>query len=132
LYVLEADQGLPVRILTSYSTRPSGFEGKNRLSELDLHPDGRTLYIGNRGGDNVAIVSLDNSGDVEAIHHQASLGRNLRAVRVDPSGRHLLVAHKDSGDLVVFAVDDGGRLGPVGEPIEVPTPSSIVFSKVPT
>jgi 6-phosphogluconolactonase len=131
LYVLEADQGLPIRILKSYSTRPAGFEGRNRPSELDLRPGGRTLYIGNRGSDCVAIVSLDNSGDVEAVDHQSSLGRNPRAVRVDPTGRHLLVAHKDSGNLVLFAIDDAGQLRPVGEPSEVPTPSSVVLSRLP-
>jgi 6-phosphogluconolactonase len=128
LHVLEAEDGIPRKILHSYSTAPPGYEGKNTPSELDLHPDGQTLYVGNRGSDYVTIFSLDASGTAEPLGYQPSLGRSPRGVRVDPTGRYLLVANRDSGSIVVFEIEQDRRLNPIGAPVDAPAPSSIVFA----
>ena len=129
LYVLEIEDGRPARIRESYATVPAGYSGRNNPSEIRLHPDGRTLYVGNRGSDCVTIFRLDPSGgSIEAADHQPSLGRGPRAVTIDPAGRYLLVGNADSGDLVVFQIGDKGGLRPAGPPAASASPSSIVFA----
>jgi 6-phosphogluconolactonase len=101
-------------------------------SELHLHPDGRTLYVGNRGSNHVTIFSVDGSGGVEPLGQHPSLGRSPRAVRVDPTGKYLVVANRDSGGLMVLEIGRDRLLSPVGEPVEARAPSSIVFVRATT
>ena len=129
LYVLESEDGLPARIRDSYATPPAGYSGRNNPSEIKLYINGRTLYVGNRGSDCVAIFRLDPSGGViEAVDHQPSLGRGPRAITIDPTGQYLLVGNADSGDLAVFQIGANGGLRSVGPPVRSASPSSIAFA----
>jgi 6-phosphogluconolactonase len=131
LHVLEADDFVPGKMHGSYSTVPSTYDGNNRPSELHLHPDGRTLFVGNRGFDSVTIFSVADSGEVETIGYEPSLGRNLSALKVAPNGRYLVVGNGRPGNLVVFEIDADRRLHAVGAPVEVPAPRSLVFAEAP-
>jgi len=127
VHVLDAEDGLPKRIRQSHSTRPPGYDGVNSCSELHLHPDGHRLYVGNRGADCVTVFTVDDGGELTIVGYQSTLGRSPRAVRLDPSGRYLVVGNRNTGGVVVFQVGEDPPLAPVGEPIEVPSPSSLVF-----
>jgi 6-phosphogluconolactonase len=129
LYVLAAEKGVPTRIVACHSSLPVGFDGPNQASELDLHPDARSLYTGNRGHDSVAIFGLDEDGNVESCEHQPSLGKDPRAVRVDPTGQYLVVGNMTSCNLAVFRIRENRELQPVGQPLFVPSPSSVVFGQ---
>jgi 6-phosphogluconolactonase len=129
LHVLEAEDGLPTNVLSSHSTRPPGYEGSNVPSELHFHPDGQTLYVGNRGSNHITIFAVDDSGGVKLIGQHSSLGRSPRAVRVDPTGNYLLVANRDSGGIAVFHIGPDRLLTPIGAPVGARQPSSIVFSR---
>ncbi|GAA1826516.1 lactonase family protein [Pseudonocardia ailaonensis] len=126
LYVLHARDHVPVGIAAAHRLVP---EGTTALpSELHLHPDGRTLYIGLRRANAIAVLDVDDEGGVRLRGHEPSRGRNPRAVRVSPSGRHLLVGNWDSNTVVAFGIGEDGRPRPVGEPVEVPSPSSFAFT----
>ena len=127
VHVLDAEDGLPLRIRASHSSRPPGYDGVNSCSELHLHPDGHTLYVGNRGSDCVAVFAVDSSGDLTIAGYQPALGRSPRAVRLDPTGKYLLVGNRNTNSVVVFQVGEDPLLAPVGEPAEVPSPSSLAF-----
>ncbi|MBI9020140.1 MAG: lactonase family protein, partial [Verrucomicrobia bacterium] len=48
--------------LTEIQTRPTlpdGFNGENTTSEVCITPDGRFLYVGNRGHESLAIFAID-------------------------------------------------------------------------
>jgi 6-phosphogluconolactonase len=127
LYVLEAQDFVPQRIIDSHPVAPPDYQGASAPSELQLHPDWRTLFVGVRRSDSITAFSVDESGGLTTHYHEPSLGRGPRAVKCDPVGRHLLVGNWHSNDLAVFAIGDDRRLRPVGEPVEVHSPSSIVF-----
>ena len=127
LYVLEAENSLPRKIVQSYPTVPPGYAGKNKTSELCLHADGQTLFVGNRDSDSIAVFTVDDSGQAEALGHYPSLGRGPASVKVAPSGRHLLVGNVYSGSLAVFGIDDDRRLWSAGEPVEARAPRYLVF-----
>jgi len=116
----EADQGQPLLPAT-------GYDGVNSCSELHLHPDGHTLYVGNRGSDYVAVFAVDDGGDLAIAGHQPALGRSPRAVRLDPTGRYLVVGNRNTSEVIAFQVGEDPPARAVGEPIEVPSPSSLVF-----
>jgi 6-phosphogluconolactonase len=127
LHVLEAHDHVPHRILRSHPVVPPDYQRNGLPTELCLHLDGSALFIGVRGPDCIAAFGVDESGLVDALYHEPINGRNPRAVRLDPVGRHLLVGNWQSNSVAVFAIDERRRLRAVGEPVEVHSPSSIVF-----
>jgi 6-phosphogluconolactonase len=129
LHVVEAEDGIPIRIVDSISTVPPGFDGTEKTSEIHLHPDGRTLFVGNRKSNCITVFSVDDAGKVEVVGHEPTLGHGPAAVRVDPAGRHLLAGNVYSGSFVVFRIDDDRRLHLVGDPVEARAPRSFVFQQ---
>ena len=127
LYVLEAEDHIPRRIISSHSVSPTNFSGRCSPSELQLHPDGQTLFVGVRRADCISVFDVGDAGEISVLHHQPSHGRNPRTLSLDPGGRHLLVGNWHSNDMTVFAIDEDRRLSPIGSPTYVPSPSSIVF-----
>jgi 6-phosphogluconolactonase len=128
LYVLEAEDGLPVRVARSCLTKPAGFGGGNKTSDIQLHPNGRVLYVGNRGSDCVTVCALDDAGGVEILGFHPSLGKGPSSLAVDPSGQHLLVGNTYSGNLAVFRIDESGRLHSDAAPITARAPRCLLFS----
>jgi 6-phosphogluconolactonase len=128
LYVLEADDGLPVGIVRSYLTKPPDFSGGNKTSDILLHPNGRILYVGNRGSDCVTICAVDDAGGVEILGFHPSLGEGPSSLAVDPSGQHLLVGNAYSGNIAVFRIDESGRLHSDAVPITARAPRCLLFA----
>jgi len=127
LYVLEAHNHIPISIMNSHPVSPPHFAERCSPSELQLHPDGRTLFVGVRRANCIAVFDVSDATRVTALHHQPSLGRNPRTLSLDPGGRHLLVGNWHANNVTVFAIDDDRRLLPVDGPMHMPSPSSIVF-----
>ncbi|HWE36871.1 MAG TPA: lactonase family protein [Isosphaeraceae bacterium] len=118
-----------LKTLQTLSTLPDGFQGESSTAEIAVHPNGRFLYVSNRGHDSLAIFAIDKeSGKLKAIGHTKTGGRTLRNFAIDPTGRWLLAANQDSDSVVVFTLDpDTGRLTPTPHKAEVPKPVCVVF-----
>jgi 6-phosphogluconolactonase len=118
-----------LKTLQTLSTLPDGFQGNNSTAESAIHPNGRFLYVSNRGHDSLAIFAIDkSSGKLEAIGHAKTGGRTPRNFAIDPTGRWLLAANQDSDSVIVFKVDpDTGRLAPTDHKVEVPKPVCVLF-----
>lgn len=128
----EADRGAMTEIHT-LSTLPDGFKGSNSTAETRVSPDGRFVYVSNRGHDSIAIFSADPAtGRLTAAGHAPSGGKTPRNFGIDPSGRHLIAANQGSNTLVVFSVDPKtGALTPTGQVVEVPKPVCVRFGVFP-
>ena len=133
------DPASPLRHLQTLSSLPESEQGKSIItpegiwkaashsSELRLRPDGRFLYVGNRGHDSIAIYAVDElSGGTLSLVDIASCGgacpRNFNFSRC---GRYLVVGNQNSSTLVSFAVDaDTGRLSAV-DTLPLPSPNYV-------
>ncbi|BCP51542.1 6-phosphogluconolactonase [Kaistia sp. 32K] len=109
------------------AARPS-----NHCSEIRLGPDGRFLYVANRGHDSLSIFTIGDDGIARLRTTVASGGRTPRHFAFAPDGRTLAVANQDSDCISLFAVDpDDGGLTHLGQDIAVGTPTSICFVTTP-
>lgn len=121
--------------LTKIQTRPTlpaECDSKNDASEICLTPDGRFLYVGNRGHDSLAIFAIDpESGKLTALGHEPTRGKHPRNFTIDPSGTFLIVANMHSDNAVVFRIDRAtGKLEFTGNEIRVPAVSCVKFLAV--
>lgn len=119
-----------MEVTGTLSTLPEDYSGDNSCADVHVHPGGRFVYGSNRGHDSIVVFEIEPNGDLMPIQHQSSGGRTPRNFTIDPGGRHLVVANQDTDSLVILEIDPtSGRLAPVGDPIEVPSPVCIRWNR---
>jgi len=111
------------------STLPPGFSGRNDVAETAVHPNGKFLYVSNRGNDSIAILSIDPGNRTLAPAGGIPTGgKEPRHFAIDPSGKYLLAENQFSNNIVVFKINPAtGGLTPTGQVVEVPSPVDIAF-----
>src|ERR1700719_259884 len=116
--------------LQTISTLRGDYSGPKEAAELVVHPAGKFLYASNRAGvDSVTAFAIDRvKGTLKLIGEFPTMGKMPRNFAIDPTGRFLLAANQESGNIVVFRIDaTTGPLTPTGEVVEVPAPVCITF-----
>jgi 6-phosphogluconolactonase len=115
--------------LGSYPTLPEDFQGNSTTAELRVSPNGKHVYISNRGHDSIAVFKLDpTAGTLARVQIISTDGKTPRNFALDPTGSILVVANQQSDTLVSFRVDqDTGILSPTGNTATIPAPTYILF-----
>jgi len=115
--------------VNSVSTLPPDFSGRNDVAEVAVHPNGKFLYVSNRGNDCIVIFGIDSKkGTLTQIAHVPTGGKEPRHFTFDPAGNFLFVENQLSDTIVVFHVDaNNGQLTPTGDSLSVPAPVCLKF-----
>ena len=102
--------------LQRIATHPADYKGAIGSADIHVSPDGRFLYASNRGDENtLTIFSIGSDGKLTLKGYQPTLGVTPRNFTIDPTGNYLLVAHQNSGNIVVFKRNQQtGLLTPTG------------------
>lgn len=116
-------------VVQTLSTIPSSHSGDNFPADIHVAPDGRTVYLSNRGHNSIAVFSIPPATGRMAIVQYVSTGGDWpRNFTIDPTGRWVLVANQRSGSIVVFERNAGnGRLTPTSQRIDLPSPVCLRF-----
>ena len=107
--------------------RTSAREGPVQPSEVAVGPDGRFLYVANRGVDTLAVFALDDGTPrcVTEVEAEGHWPRHFTLI-----GSHLYVANERSHSIGVFLVDPAtGVPAPIGLPVEVPSPTCVLSDR---
>ena len=111
------------------STLAAGHAGHNTTAEIVAAPDGRFVYVSNRGQDSVVqFVVAPDTGVLTYASTIPTGGTRPRFFTLGPDASHLYVANQDSDEITVFHVDQPtGSLIPTGVRIAAGSPSAISF-----
>jgi 6-phosphogluconolactonase len=115
-------------VLQNTSSHPISYQGAYGSADIHVSPDGRFLYGSNRGDANsISIFSIDQeNGMIQPVGFQPSLGIHPRNFSFDPTGNFLLVANRDTDEVVIFKVDkQTGQLEDTKKRIKVSKPVCI-------
>jgi 6-phosphogluconolactonase len=127
--VFDASTGAlqPFQIVSALS---DSFTGNSRGSEIEVHPEGHTLYASNRGEDSIAVLQIDKqTGRLSLIQSMPCGGKTPRFFALTPCGRFMYVLNEDSDSIVTLAVDTvTGRLQFNDQVHACGSPVSMVFS----
>jgi 6-phosphogluconolactonase len=102
---------------------PAG-EHRNYPGDVVLSPDGRFLYLSNRGHDSIGVFAVnEESGKLSLIEHTPCGGAWPRNIALTPSGKHLFVANQKSNRVSILVRDAAsGKLKDTGKSIRIGTP----------
>jgi 6-phosphogluconolactonase (cycloisomerase 2 family) len=107
-------------------------EGQQHRAAGGLHtsPDGKFLYVANRGDVNELLVfSINQStGQLKEIQRRSVEGKEPREFSFDPSGHFMLIANQKSNQIVTVKVDPKtGLLGETVQTMDFDSPSDFRF-----
>ncbi len=89
------------KVIETISTLPADYKIPNTCADIHLSPDGKFLYVSNRGMNTIAIFSVLDSR-IKLIGHEDTRGEMPRNFTMSPDGEYLLVANQNSNNIVAF------------------------------
>jgi 6-phosphogluconolactonase len=125
------DQG-KLTHLQRISSVPTGFKGENGSADIHVSPNGKFLYASNRGDANsIVIYRIDPvTGKLRIAGFQSVMGKHPRNFIIEPGGKFLLVANRDSDNIVIFKINrETGLLEATGKQINLPNPVCLKLLK---
>jgi 6-phosphogluconolactonase len=95
-------------------TLPDDFTDSNSCAQIHMTPDGRNVYVTNRGHDSIAAFSVDpTTGALAVTGHYAS-EETPRTFGIDPSGSFLYACGQGTGHVAAYRIDAAsGALDPI-------------------
>ena len=105
------------------------FKDPSTAAEIAVRPDGKFLYVTNRGEDSVVVYSIESkTGELALVQRVPSGGKVPRYFSFDPSGKWFVVSNQDGGNVVVFSVD--AKTGELTQKsaVPLPRPMGVVFA----
>ena len=123
--------GQRFEFLESVATLPSDFRGVPSGAAIRMHPNGRFIYVSNRGYNAIAAFHFDEEKEkLSLIGHVPSGGKTPRDMNIDPNGNWLVCANQDSDNLVVFRINQqSGQLSQTGSSEAIKSPSCVLFGE---
>ncbi len=116
--------------LQTLPTLPADYAdaAKSSTAEIFCHPNGKTLYVSNRGHDSIATFAIAGDGKLSIVDYAPAHVKVPRGFALSPDGKWLVVGGQDSNNLASHKVDAvTGKLTFVGEVGGVGAPVSVQF-----
>jgi 6-phosphogluconolactonase len=110
----------------------SGFKGRNEPATLQVHPNGRFVYMNNRGEDTIVWFSISTDGHLKkagsvSVSKSDDPAGATRCMTLSPDGAFLLVPDRPADVVRSYTVDaDDGSLKAITE-VPVQNPVFIQF-----
>jgi 6-phosphogluconolactonase len=118
-------------VVQTLSTLPGGKPvAGNSTAEVRIHPNGKFVYVSNRGHNSVAVFKVDPAtGKLSEAGHATSADvKTPRNFNLDPTGSWMLVASQDGDNVAVFRVDpETGMATATGDKVTVGRPVCVKF-----
>ncbi|SPB18189.1 3-carboxymuconate cyclase [Caballeronia novacaledonica] len=123
-------------LLDRVSTVADAHSGLNEPADVRVHPDGKFVYVNNRGEDSVAWFEVTPTGRLTRRGH-VSISKSIhpglaaRSFAFDPSGSFMLVADRPANLVRSYSVDrETGNLQALSD-ASVRDPAFIEFAELP-
>ncbi|MBX9677648.1 MAG: lactonase family protein [Gemmataceae bacterium] len=107
-YRFDADKGLTP--LETKSTLPETWQGKNTTAEVKVHPNGRFVWVSNRGHNSLAGFGIDAKTGVLTPLEPTKTEPTPRSFEFDSEGKYLFAAGEGSGKIATYRIEANGRL----------------------
>lgn len=132
VHVIKMDvKGNVFELVHSTSTLPEGEKVTDKMStaECRIHPNGKFVYVSNRGYNTVAAFSYDpgqlKMTQVGQIKGDIKTPRNFN---ISPDGKWMLIASQDGGKVGVYAIDEKtGMAKETDSSVKVGSPVCVKF-----
>ena len=95
------------------TTKPSDFKLNNTCADIHITPNGKFLYASNRGHDSLAGFSVDQKTGLLTPIGWFAAEKEPREFSIDPSGNYIIAAGESSGRIILYRIQEDGKLTPL-------------------
>lgn len=125
-FTVERNGGL--KEFQTLDTLPAGADKKGvSTAEIFVRPDGKTLYVSNRGHDSIAVYAIAQDGKLTLLQHMLGTPATPRGFGLSADGRWLVCAGQKSGTLNAYKIGRDGKLTDTKQAVEAPAAAAVVF-----
>jgi 6-phosphogluconolactonase len=118
------------KVVQTLSTLPEPVKG-NSTAECILSPDGKFVYVSNRGHNSIAVFKVGDDRKLTAAGHITGDIKTPRNFNIDPSGKWMLIASQDGDKVGVWELDPKTGLGKeTGNTVKISKPVCVKFLPV--
>jgi 6-phosphogluconolactonase len=118
------------KVVQSLSTLPKPTPG-NSTAECILSPNGKFVYVSNRGHNSIAVFKVGEDRKLAAVGHITGDIKIPRNFNIDPSGKWMLIASQDGDKVGVWEIDPNtGLAKETGNTVKVSRPVCVKFVPV--
>jgi len=121
----ETQSSLPPEWESKTVIKDGIWKAASHSSEIRLHPNGRFLYIGNRGHDSIAVFRVLEDGLLERVGLIPSGGNTPRNFNFDHSGKWLVVGNQNSNNIITFRICQETGLLTQASKVACPSPNYV-------
>lgn len=118
-----------LKLLKTVSTLSSHANTESYASALKIHPNGRYIYVSNRGEDSIAVFKFNQATEtLKLIQSISSQGKFPRDLELSKDARFLLVANQNSDNIFSYFIDEKtGLLEPSNQKLNLSTVVCVAF-----
>jgi 6-phosphogluconolactonase len=109
---------------------PDAFYGENSSADVHTSPDGKYVYISNRGYNGLAMFKITSGGGMKNIGYMPTIGSQPRNFLPDPKGYFMLIGNRDSNEINVFLMEKDGTISVTSDYLPVPSPVCIKYLEI--
>lgn len=103
----------------------------NSSAEIVCHPNGKWLYVSNRGHDSLTVFAIGDDGQLSWVENVPAAVKFPRSFNVDPTGKWLIAAGEKDDRIAVLKIDPlTGKLTPTGQEASIGSPMCVAFGPV--
>ena len=125
-YSVDKESG-GLKLIQRLPALPPAFYGDNSSADVHTSPDGKIVYISNRGYNGLAIFKVSGKGKMKNIGFMPAIGKRPRNFLPDPKGLFMLVGNRDSNEINIFTIEKDGTLKDTSGYLPVPSPVCIKY-----
>jgi 6-phosphogluconolactonase len=131
LTTLTYDKNGHLNVLNETNITPPDFHESISSAAIKIAPDGKFLYVSDRGINSISVYKILENGEITFIQRTVTGGKEPRDFAIDPLGNFLLTAHQKTNNIVIFKRDKTtGKLTNTGQMIEICAPANLVFTEI--
>lgn len=115
-----------LNIVSELNSLPEDYQGIPAAAAIRLHPNGKYLYVANRGIDAIGVFEIRNE-ELKLIGFQKTNGNTLREFNISPDGNWLIACLQDSSELISYKIQENGFLIEKDRNTKVISPVCLMF-----
>ena len=128
VYVLEKKEGR-FEVIQKISSLPEGCAVENTAAAIRFTMGGSRLLVSNRGDNSIAVFGVNHDGTLNAPVFGPSGGdapRDINLIGDHATGEYVISANQNSGDVVIYKLEDDNTLTDTGLHVMAGKPTCVV------
>lgn len=105
-----------------FSNLPDDFTGASRSAAIHCSPDGKFVYLSNRGHNSITVYRIEDDGKVSKVGYQGETIKWPREFMITPDGSVMIVGNQEASSISFFRINRETGMPVYAKTLQMPVP----------